>query len=114
MASTKRKVDQILAENLNALMGSGKKRLPQSFLATKGVTQSAIGEILEMKRSPRVRVLDIIADYFDMHPWQLLVMDLKPTERPLLRTARGTEAEFYRNIRKLAQEMGINEDDEGK
>jgi transcriptional regulator with XRE-family HTH domain len=113
MASTKRKVDQILAENLNALMGSGKKRLPQSFLAKKGVAQSAIAEILEMKRSPRVRVLDIIADYFDMHPWQLLVMDLKPKERPLLRAARGTEAEFYRKIQKLAQEMGINDDGEG-
>lgn len=112
--ATKRTVEVILAQNLNRLMGSGKDRLPQNFLAKKGVAQSAIAEILEMKRSPRIKVLDIIAAEFDLHPWQLLVMDLDPDNRPLLRAPRGTEGEFYSKIRKLAVDMGISSDGDEK
>lgn len=106
--ATKRTAAQILAHNLDALMGSGESRLPQHFLVSKGVPQSRIAAALGGNRRVRIDLLDALAAYFDLHPWQLLVPDLDPKERPLLRRPRGVEAEFYDKLREMAREMGLD------
>jgi transcriptional regulator with XRE-family HTH domain len=105
-------VEEILAANLDALMGRGKKRKAQSFLASKGVSQSAIAEILRHDRSVRLRTLAIIAAEFNFQPWQLLVEGFDPKQPPLLQVPTGDEAAFYARIRKLAKDMGIDDGEE--
>lgn len=109
-----RPISEIVAENVARLISydrrTGESKIPQSFLTKKGVAQATIGRILRAEVSPRCETVAIIARYFDLQPWQLLVEGLDPAAPPLLRVPTGREAEFYRRVQQLAKEMGIEEE----
>lgn len=106
-----RAISEIVAENLGKLVGydknTGQSRIPQDFLANKGVSQATIGRILREEVNPRIQTVAVIARHFDLQPWQLLVDGFDPKTPPLLRVPTGREAEFYRRVQQLAKEMGI-------
>jgi hypothetical protein len=108
-----RPISEIVAENVARLIEhdkkTGKSKIPQSFLAQKGVSQATIGRVLKAEVATRVETVAVIARHFDLQPWQLLVEGFNPKEPPLLRVATGNEAEFYRRVLALAKEMGIAE-----
>lgn len=108
-----RAVSEILAENLARLVGydkkTGESKIPQNFLAKKGVAQATIGRILREEPNSRIQTVAVIARHFDLQPWQMLVEGLDPSAPPLLRVPTGREAEFYRRVQQLAKEMGIED-----
>jgi transcriptional regulator with XRE-family HTH domain len=79
---------QIVAENTATLMWYDPKtkrsRIPQSFLAKKGVSQATIGRILRAAVETNIGHVEKIAAEFGLEAWQLLVDDLDPALPPLL------------------------------
>jgi hypothetical protein len=107
-------IAEIVAENVRRLIGyderTGRSRIPQDFLAQKGVAQATIGRIIRAEVNSRIETLAVIARHFDLRPWQLLVEGLDPDAPPLLRVPTGREAEFYKRVQQLAKEMGMEDD----
>lgn len=107
-------ISAVLAENLAKLVGYDKSthqsRIPQDFLAQKGVSQATIGRILREEVNARIQTVAVIARHFDLEPWQLLVDGFDPDKRPLLREPKGREAELYKRMMELAKEMGITQE----
>jgi hypothetical protein len=102
-------IAEIVAENVRRLIGyderTGRSRIPQDFLAQKGVAQATIGRIIRAEVNSRIETR-----HFDLRPWQLLVEGLDPDAPPLLRVPTGREAEFYKRVQQLAKEMGMEDD----
>ena len=64
---------EILANNLNFLMGDGPERLSQAAVAKgAGLDQRTIGRILNKEHSPAVAQVEKLATFFGKEMWQLM------------------------------------------
>lgn len=106
-----KRVRQIVAENLDRLMGphGSPERLPQSFLRKSG-SNATVGRMLKPSgpRGPTLASLDELAAYFKLEPWQLLIDGLDPRHPPRLIRDAALEEEFRRRVAELVEELGID------
>lgn len=97
-----RAISEVVAENLGRLIGydrsTGRSRIPQDFLAKKGVSQATIGRILRDEVNARIQTIAVIARHFELQPWQLLVDGFDPKPPPAARKGRVIPALFLSPI----------------
>lgn len=112
----KRRVEEVLSANLRELLGyspdTGRCLYhPQTFLVNEadpdaGVSQATIGRILHAEASATIGVLEKIATFFELEPWQLLVGDFKRSNPPMLRALSPSEQQLYRRFQDMWKALG--------
>lgn len=76
---------QVLAENLERLMGASLDLNSQPRLAARTkIDQKTIWRILHRQNEPSIDKVEKIAAAFGFEPWQLLVPKLDPLNKPEL------------------------------
>ena len=104
--STASDTAKVLGANLRALMGSQPELSSNPKLAEK--TKLGTGTISRLKNGQvdaTVSTLEALAKAFDMAPWQLLVPNLDPSNRPTLQPVSEQERRLYERLREVAKEI---------
>jgi transcriptional regulator with XRE-family HTH domain len=94
----------ILADNLKRLMDKNKHTQGDVHRLT-GLSQSSIGRILNKQVDATISSLDVLAHLYKLQSWQLLVLDMQPSNPPVLKEVSEKEREFYERIKLAAQEL---------
>lgn len=95
----------VLAENLNLLMGAFPSLDSNPKLARKA--KLGIGTIARVRNSDaaaNLDTLDKLASCFDLQPWQMLVPGLDPKHLPVLRSLSPAEAELFERLRTVIRQ----------
>lgn len=61
--------------------------------------------IKEQRTSIGLEVIEKVAKAFHMKSWELLVPDLDPTNRPMLRTVSPGEKKLYENAKRASEAL---------
>ena len=94
-------VEQILAENLAALMRVDPKFDTQQKVAaaTHGaINQTTVGRILRRRHKVTIATLSALARAFDLEPYQLLIYGLDAKNPQVLRSLSPAEERLYRAL----------------
>ena len=76
---------QVLAENLERLMGASLEFNTQPKVAEKAkIDQKTIWRIMKRQNEPSIDKVERIASVFGLEPWQLMVPQLDPMNKPAL------------------------------
>lgn len=104
--------ERILADNLNRLMAErwALDSNPKLSAVTK-LSTSTISRLRNAAAACTLDTLDLLAEAFEIWPWQLLVPNLDPANFPVLRTLSAEEAMMYERLRSVIIEK---ESDFGK
>lgn len=100
-------IRSILSANLKALMAAtpGRSTLPE-ITAAGGPTNGTLDRIRRAATGYGIDQLDLLAEAFNMQPWQLLVPGLDPRNLPILAPMTDRERRAYNRLRDTVQELG--------
>jgi lambda repressor-like predicted transcriptional regulator len=85
------------AENLRRLMDAHEKGMsPESLVKLPGwkagISSKSIRRYLDREVAPQLDAIELIAKFFDLEPWQILIPGLQPNEKPIRRPLEVLEA----------------------
>lgn len=92
----------ILSENLKALMATHPGLDTCKAIAKAGgPSNGTVERILNSKVGASIDQLDLLANIYELEPWQLLVPGLDPTNPPILAHISAQQLEMLSKIKRL-------------
>ena len=106
-----RNLQAVVAENVKKARLSNKQTQPavsEAALAKgKKLDQGTISRIERRALSPTVDVLEAVAAGLGINPWELLLPNFDPKNRPVLKEATEAERVLWKKIQDSAKELGL-------
>ena len=102
---------EILRNNVITLMVHkyGKENMYKTNQESKErgceISIGVLQRIKSMDTDIRMSVLESIANFFELQPWQLLVENIDATNPPVLREISQEERELYESIKNAAKKL---------
>jgi hypothetical protein len=97
---------EVLWRSVSALMQKhyGKESLGR-FAKDCGIGPATMTRIKAQDTSIGVDILDSIASHFHLEPWELLVPNFDPANRPTLQPVSEAERRLWESLREVAKEI---------